>query len=474
MPFFKFALLTAVSSDEQARDDKASLKDQEEFARKAGKAQGGIETAGPFVLDGYSRSGYVNLSDALEDIPPLKDAIEAIDKYDVLILDNLERLGHLAPMVFTLFAQHKKQIHSARQSGRIHDPKGYDPSSDESAGVMLAVESIIQTYRLNKIRRGYLIGVPSRVDRGLHALSIPYGYKRTGSNSEPLQQVPEQVALLRLMKDWMLAAVSFGEIAKRANAILPPPRSATWSHNAVKGMLLNPFYTGVVLFGVRKNGIKVPKSEWRQGTGKHVPLWDEATYHAMVAEYRRRKEGKRNFNARFPFSGLCVCGVCGDKVGRHGIPARYYLYCNSKPSHWSMRYEKAFPYLIDALMDALKQHEANPPQPRDLGPVRAQLDTVKARRARVQDGYESGLYDALEASKRLTALEDEAERLTKIIDTEEDYTRTRIDWRASIGDINKLPDAIRNGDPMRVNQLLTALITRIVLTGDRVVIEMRE
>ena len=130
---FRYAVFAAVSSTPQAREDKASLGDQIKTARAAGLQHGGIETAGPFVLDGYSRTGYVNLSDAIDDIPPLAEAIQAAEqnKYDVLIMDNIERMGDLAPMLSTLFKRHKKQLHSARQSGRVFDPSGYDPYSDE-------------------------------------------------------------------------------------------------------------------------------------------------------------------------------------------------------------------------------------------------------------------------------------------------------------------------------------------------------
>src|SRR5688572_3316230 len=101
---FRFATYAAVSSDKQAAEDKDSLSDQVKTARSAGIAQGGVETAGPFILDGYSRTNYVNLSDALHDIPPLADAIKAVEQnlFDVLIVDNIERFGDLAPMIATI------------------------------------------------------------------------------------------------------------------------------------------------------------------------------------------------------------------------------------------------------------------------------------------------------------------------------------------------------------------------------------
>ena len=470
---FRFGVLAAVSSDPQAREDKASLPDQIQTARAAGQAQGGVETTEPFVLDGYSRTGYYNLTDALEDIPPLAEAIEAAqqNKYDVLIVDNLERLGDLAPMVYTLFKKHAKQIHSARQPSPIHDPRKYSPYDDETSGIMIAVEGIIQGYRINKIRRGWQLGVPARVDRGLHPLSLTYGYKLAGKN-EPAEQVPEICALILRMKDMMLAGATYAELTRMAqDSGIPPPRSDRWHRQVVKQILLNPFYAGIVRFGAFRRRLPAPKSEWRTAEGKHKPLWDEATHRALLAEAKRRLEGKRNYASRYPFTGLTVCGTCGAKISKHG-KAYEYLACKSF-KHWSMRYEKAVPYLAGVVVDQFKRYQSAPHVPVDLSPLRAQLEDAQALRTRIQTGYEKGIYSDREAAAKIQAAEVRAEEIAEQIARLEQEERTweeRQRHREDV-EIDELLLAVHEADPEVINHLLFELIEKIVLTpGDAVVV----
>src|SRR5688572_29020094 len=220
MTTFRFSCYAAVSSDRQAEEEKESLPDQIKMARKAGNDQGGIETAGPFILDGYSRTGYVNLSDALEDIPPLRDALEADEKnlYDVLIVENDERLGDLAPMIATKFSQYRKQIHSARQSGPIQDPETYNPQHDESLNILMHVEGLIQGYRINKLRRGFSIGMPRRVQNGLTPSRVPYGYTKVDSKTPP-EINPEEVAKLIQARDLLMAGESYRNISKALGVV---------------------------------------------------------------------------------------------------------------------------------------------------------------------------------------------------------------------------------------------------------------
>jgi hypothetical protein len=206
-------------------------------------------------------------------------------------------------------------------------------------------------------------------------------------------------------------------------------------------------------------------------------LWDEATYHALLNEARRRIEGKRNYRARYPFTGLPVCGICNGKIKRHGKFTFKYLSCDTT-HHWSMRYEQAVELFTSALVQQLQDYQDNPPPPVDLAPLKAGLQESQARRTRVQAGYESGLYTAQEASKKLTDIEEEAESLLRKIEQAENYERTKSDWRERMGGlrgmIEKLPHHIQHGDPIRINQLLTALIDRIVLTKDTIQFVWRE
>jgi hypothetical protein len=369
-------------------------------------------------------------------------------------------------MLSTRFKKHNAQLVSARQSGSVIPADQYDPHRDESTDIDMHVEAILTAYRLNKLRRAWKTGVPARVERGLHPLSLNYAYQAT-AKGQPAEQIPERAALLVQMKDWMLSGLSYAEIARRSDKILRPARGKYWQGQVIKQMLTSEYNAGIVSIGKHKKRVPAPPSQWQVEHGKHVPLWDEATHYAILAEASRRLEGKRNYNARYPFTGLTVCGVCGGRIHRHGREEFKYYGCE-KSSHWCMRYDAAIDYISNALVDELKRAQSMPVRPVDITPLKTRLDAIASRRARIHDGYESGLYTSAEASAKLSKLEADAARISRSIEQAQDHERTRAEWKQRLGDLQKvlrhLPALIKNDDPVRINQLLAALIQKIVLT----------
>lgn len=492
---FRYAIYAAVSTDPQAREDKGSLDDQVQTARSAGLQQGGIETAGPFVLDGYSRTGYVNLSDALSDIPPLAEAVEAAiqNQYDVLIMDNIERMGDLAPMLSTLFKKHRKQIHSARQSGRVHDPDSYDPSADESADIMINVEGIIQKYRINKLRRGWAVGMPRRVRDGLTPLKVPFGY-RWVNKKEPPQLDPQQAALIVQMKDLLLKGRTLTAIARHADesGIRPPHKGDRWDPGTVRYMLMNPYYAGIVGINRRKyipdprrksktRSIAQPRSKWVLGEGKHECLWDDQTHLLLVHELERRRETHKQNAARFPLSGLLTCSECRRKLHRrtHGHGARRWkvFSCEAGPACTILPYEEVIDLVgkeLELQLEAYPRAESKSP---DVYITHNEMDLedLAKRRKRIQEGYENGLYTQLEAAQKLGELE----KQMSAIEHKMDETQRRAEIRAEfVGQIQEhlphMADWIRSDDPALVNRLLNALCEDIIIHPDRTVeVKMR-
>jgi len=480
---FRFAVFSAVSSEPQAREDKASLEDQVKTARAAGLQQGGMETAGPFILDGYSRTGYINLSDALEDIPPLAEAIEGIeqDRYDVLIMDNIERMGDLAPMLSTLFKKHKKQLHSARQSGPIREPAAYDPTSDESGDILIHVEGIIQKYRLNKLRRGWNIGIPRRLERGLPAFRVPFGYDRISKDVPPQQN--QYAPYVVKMKDWLLEGRALTWIAERLDTAQIPPSTKTnthWHVASIRHILLNPFYAGIVAIGqkrMERSGTgriyrqRTPQSEWTRGAGAHKALWGEDTLLAIQNEFARRMGLKNYAKTIYPLAGLMRCTVCEQKLvrrrtSRNGrwLPA---LGCKFGHAHVTIEYEKAIQLLTTQLEKELQDLKLNPLAPKEEeARLRADLDNLKTRRARVQEGYESGLYKLEEASVKLKELERlEATAQQQVADLEHSrQTRAEVKILAaglSELDLDELQAWIADDDSAVINRLLSLLCQTI-------------
>jgi hypothetical protein len=416
----RFAILAGVSTDHQAGDDKASIPDQVRHCRAKIAQFEGKETAGPFIMDGYSRSGYDSLDVAMSEIPPLGEAIRSAtaDKYDVLIMDNFDRLGDLAVITKTRFKKLRKQLYSARQSGKLVPPDQYDPYQQEDADIAMYVQGIIQTYRINKLRRGWTLGIPQRVRSGLHPTDPPYGY-RSRSRQEAAEIIPEQAALVRQMKDWYLAGVPLTAICAMADQSGVKPRyTSTWKIPVVKGILLNPFYAGRTTFGRQKRGggqrTPVPPSKWLVARGKHEPLWDEDTHAAILAEDERRQGRYVKGRQLHTLTGLLVCSVCGRTLYHHGHAPWFYMDCSDgRGSHVRVRYELAMDRVADAVVHALEAYRAQAVDGHPENPYDAKVREQTALRARIQEGFEGGVYTVEQAQVRIVSVETALERLVQ-------------------------------------------------------------
>ncbi|HLE52682.1 MAG TPA: recombinase family protein [Anaerolineales bacterium] len=486
----RFGILAGVSSDAQV-EDKESIPDQIRTCRHAIAQLAGVEIA-CYTMDGYSRTGYDSLADAMNDIPPLKEAIEAAqrDQYDVLILDNWDRLGDLGQLVHTRFKKYRKQIYSARQSGRLQDPESYDPYSDESAGIDMHIQGILQKYRVNKLRRGWQIGMPKRVEKGLTPLRVPFGYTWV-SPKEPPELDPTRAALIIQMKDLLLSGRSMQAIARHADrsGIAPPNGGARWDIGTVRYILANPYYAGLVTIHRtvsvhdpsrkrKRRPIKQPRAKWVMGQGKHECIWDQTTHRALVHELERRRESHKNYAVRFPLSGLLRCAVCRKKLYRrsHGHASApngrwKVLTCAQGPSHLILPYEESIDFIARQLAAQLATYQAEPAEARrDEAQKhdRAALDELAKRRKRIQDGFEGGLYSQAEAAEKLAEVTRQVENIEHQVEEHQRRADLRAEFLGPMQDhLDDFPAWIKTDDPAIVNRLLGALCETILIYPDR-------
>lgn len=465
----RIAILAGVSTDPQAKDDKLSIPDQIKTCRAYITANSAAETAGPYIMDGYSRTGYDSLEIAMREIPPLAQAVKdaAKNKYDILLMDNFDRLGDIGFILQVRFKKLRKQLHSVRQSGALIPPAQYDPYSNESTEIQMHVEGIIQTYRINKIRRGWNIGVPNRARSGLHPLSLPYAYKLAAKN-QPAILIPEKAQLLTQIKDLYLQGKPLGQIAQHANdSGIKPPRSTAWSRIAVKRIILNPYYAGLTIYGRYKHRVKQPRSQWIISKGHHQPIWDETTYNAILAEQERR-DSLRIRSSTYTLSGLLVCEQCGHRLHRHGrLNDRFdiRLTCrNTVPACTSIKYDHALQLVAEKITEELKGRNASQDTSAAVEELSQKINTAQQRRVKIQQGFESSLYTTDEASKHMTEIEKDIEKLNNQIarlNQRQQQQQTLIALASQ--SLTQFQDWILHDNPATVNRLLTTLIERITI-----------
>jgi site-specific DNA recombinase len=466
----RFAVIAGVSTDAQAREEKQSIPDQVENCRRYIAANGGVESVPPYIMDGYSRTGYDSLELAMQAIPPLAQAIRdaQADRYDVLIMDHFDRLGDLGLLALVRFKRIRKQLFSVRQSGKLYNPETYNPYDDESADMQMRMHGIIQSYRINKIRRAWETGVPDRASAGLHPLTIPYGYK-LGPRSAPAEIIPDQARLLREMKDMYLSGKTLQAIVDHANASgVPPRRSRTWQIAVVRRIIHNPYYAGFTVFGkFRKldgQRIAQPPSKWIRGNGQHTPLWDEQTHYAILAESARR-EGLRSRSKTHALTGLCECAKCGQRLHHHGTPPYTYLSCHDKPAHIKLRYDHACEIIFAEIVTQIQSGALDAPGKDSAGSAQSEINKQHALRKKVQEGYELDLYTAQEAQKKIAAIELRIEQLQR---KQADAARLVAHKTAAAQFASLPPDRmlywLTHDDPSAVNHILTTLCQKIIVT----------
>lgn len=476
----RFGILAGVSSDAQV-EDKDSIPDQIKTCRNVIEQFDGVE-AGCYIIDGYSRTGYDSLADAMDDIPPLKEAIEAAanNEYDVLLLDNWDRLGDLGQLVHTRYKKYRKQIYSARQSGRLHDPKSYDPYADESAGIDMHVQAIIQQYRLNKLRRGWTLGVTKRITDGLPPFRIPFGYDRVDKKKPPIQN--QNARHVIQIKDWFLEgrAVSWIIAQLQAAGIASPTGNEHWNASSIEHVLRNPFYFGVTAIGQKrpeagKKGKKyrqrTPQSEWTKATGKHIPLWDEETYLAIQNEYARRLKLRNYSKTIYPLAGLFRCTECKQKLVRRHVSRGGVLMpglgCKRGESHVRIEYDRAVRLLADELKLTLHERARNPVTKQDQeARLTARLNELQEQRALIQEGFEAHIYKKEEAADRLGKIETEELNIQKQLAELQRVQQVRSEFQALSGELMQLDDLatwITTDDPAVINRLLSALCQTVWL-----------
>lgn len=489
----RFAILTAVSTPEQASPDKASLGTQETGCRQAALAKGWIETAPPFIVPGESRTRYVNLRDAEEEIPPLRQMLDQARSgaFDVLVLWDYNRLRDLLDPVAKTLAAYNVQLYSVNQ------PVEPSPEGD-SESIMRGMSQIISRSQIADLKRKYRSGMAKRIQRGLYALKIPFGYMKPAGHETDPQAVPVpdplKTSLLIQLKDAYLSGATQDDLRRLAQAsALPAPRFGHWDRSAIADMLRNPFYAGLVSFG-RTRLVADPRTQKRRqvenphpltAPGQHPPLWDLDTHQRILAEFAARAPAYRT---TYNLSGLLTCGICGLPVWARPHEPRqdgsrrlsWCCFATANPRHINMDQPAVNLLAASALQSALllplppPPSTLHPPPSTSLPPPSA-IQQITQQRRRIEEAYEAGLYPIEIFAGKVHALD---VQLAALVDGEFQSRQTaarRAELTRALTSLqliqDHLPDWLANEKPARVNHTLRSLCRTITLHPDHAEVE---
>lgn len=492
----RYAILAAVSTKEQARDDKTSLENQEKDARAAALAKGWVESAGPYRVPGHSRTRYINLRDAEREIPALRGLLDSASqgKYDVLVMADHDRFRSLLRAVYQALSDYRVQLYSLAQPVEPVPPGQFDPYENDSAEMYIGISEIRSAAEISRMRRKYRSGMRDRVRKHGLPVQLPYGYEyppRVKRNDKPVPvQIPDRVPYLVELKKRFLKGQSLRQLIDYLDECnLPPPRSPVWHPDTVRNILKNPFYAGIVRFEVTKvkkdrrhNIIKRDRSQPEKAitnTGAHEPLWSLDEHRAILAEFERRSRPTGNYQGRKnnQFTGLLKCGECGAslwrfKNGPRSVPDRLVWRCSENTSEHTVvahvdLLEKVGTDLLESLRPYLEHREI--PQ-REIAepPPGPSLEQLKAELYRLETAYQKGRYSEehyepewLKLHERIRAIEE-----SDVIEAQRQAERqSRLDGLSgTLGPhLHELPVWLAEHDQCEVNRVLHILLEKIVV-----------
>ena len=450
------AFYARVSSETQARDN--TIASQIAALRERIASDGVVlDPDNAYVEDGYSGSSLVR--PALE---RLRDAVAGghVNRLYVLAPDRLARRHAHQALLMEEFRRAGVEV------AFLNRPIGAGPEDD----LLLQIQGVIAEYEraqiLERGRRGRRHAARSGSVSAL--AGAPYGYRYItrdrGGGLARIEVVPEEARFVRLIFAWVgLDRLSLREVCRRLQQAGCRTRSGTtrWWASTVHGMLENPAYTGMAMYGrfhavepklrlrpIRNHPhsssrpttrVPVPQEEW-------VPVPVPAIVDPAVAEAaksqleeNRRRKREQSRGSGWLLQGLVVCRRCGYAYygkATPGLAERYrpgtfgygayrcigsdgYRFdgeavCANRPVR-SDRLEHAVWAEIEAVLNdperiayeyerRLTELPAAGQTNSDVGDVERRIGALQRGIGRLIDGYAEGVIERAEFEPRVTDL----------------------------------------------------------------------
>ena len=243
------------------------------------------------------------------------------------------------------------------------EKENLNTSSMESE-LFLAILSSMAEGESTSISENNKWSIQKRFQNGTYKLSYPpYGYEWDG---EQMVIQPAQAETVR----WIFAQVLSGKgtqaVADELNKNgVPSKKGGHWTATTVRGMLTNEKYTGDVVFQKTYTDSKFNRHVNRGEKDKYaladhheaiISREDFDAVQALIQQRAREKgivKGSTKYQNRYCFSGMIICGECGDTFKRriHSCAGNKYAAwcCNT---HINDKSQCSMKYVEDAALKA--------------------------------------------------------------------------------------------------------------------------
>ena len=496
MQHFRAMIWAAVSTAEQAGEDKYSLENQLQRCREWLSGRRIQEACAPAIVAGHSRE-YLSLDAALADIPELGYMIDQARRraVNLVVLYDLNRWRSLQITVSRALAAYGCQVYSLNQPVEPQRPDVFSPYSSDTAQIVSIISSLTSSLDIANLRRKHAENMPKRVEkRGLAMGRLPYGYmKPPGHDRDPATpsiQVPAEIAVVRWVRDQYVGGASASSIADALNSQKVPTREGgAWTKKHITNMLTNPHYAGLVShsrFRARRDPITgkkdlqvLPRDQWVTAPGRHQGVWSMEDWLALCELRDERAAGfTGKTKVTYPFSRLLRCSICGNRLW-HGITDEGEPHYNcpkrnrGRGTHALIFDGELARQFREVLAEILERTPVTPERvgrDADVEHQGAQLRRLVEEndnaRARFQRAYGNGLLSESDLADRLGELRSERSRLESQLAelaASERQVERMASRRETLADVLAQWDQIATGEPERANALLSSIVETVVI-----------
>lgn len=347
-----------------------------------------------------------------------------------------------------------------------------------------AIVSRMQEGKILSIREGnYMSG------------RAPYGYDISKPDRWTRTLVPNENAqvVIQIFEWFVNDKLTSGEIARKLTARGIPSSKGfpEWSAASVWCILKNEVYAGKIKWFRNKttrkldeNGVVAKKKsrclskKYLVVPGKHLAIISEEMFEAAQGLFAGKVPTKANTTVSNPFAGLLYCAKCGKRIiyKKEKSEKKLTRFCHIPTTLCKAKsivetdlleifcnalreYISDFQFKLDNAdkMEEAKKHAA------EIERMEKELEKAKAKRRRLFDDYDEGVYTAAEFKERKAVWAERIDQMTFDLDLMKECKPEEIDYQEKVVKFSQVLEAFQ--DPSvsarEKNNLAKEIIERI-------------
>ena len=378
----KYFRISSADENKNGAGESDSIANQRKLIDEYLKNHPEIEVIGEKVDDGFSG--------ILFDRPAFKEMMEDVyeGKINCIICKDLSRLGR----EFIETGRHLRNIFPSYGVRFIAVNDNIDTLKDSGDDLTVSLQSIINDAYCRDISVKTRSALRTKRRDGDFTGACPvYGYKKDENNHNRLvtDKYPASVVqdIFRMKLDGYSAARIADILNERAvlspmeykkHNGLPYPKGgyadrdgAKWSATTIIRILNDETYTGMLIQGKcgtpnykLKELVQKPAEEWHRVENTHEAIIKRHRFDLAQKILRLDTRTSPHNDKVYIFSGILVCGCCGNRMTRKTVPYKdekyYYYWCptgrKNGCSHSVMLKESD---LTDCILKSVKAHISN-------------------------------------------------------------------------------------------------------------------